>query len=161
MKIISILLSLSAIAFALTLNSCKKKGCTDELAINYFSENKKDDGSCSYSSTRMEGRYAYTWKDTVIDTADVYSFDPSYMGIYSANGFDQLQTEFRFLINWSAKTMAVPDSLVQNLPDTAVSVLGTIADRDAFTVTYLQRIDTWNNPGTWKDTTYVYNFVRI
>ena len=28
------------------LGSCKKKGCTDENAINYDSEAEKDDGSC-------------------------------------------------------------------------------------------------------------------
>lgn len=31
-----------------SLNSCKKKGCTDEDAINYSSEAKKDDGSCEF-----------------------------------------------------------------------------------------------------------------
>ncbi len=161
MKTLSILLSFCAVTFAVTLTSCKKKGCTDELAINYFSENKKDDGSCSYSSTKMEGRYVYTWNDTLVDTADVYSFQPSYMGIYSANGFDQGQTEFRFLIDWAAKSMAMPDSLVKNLPDTSVSVEGTITDRNTFTVTYNQRIDSWNQPGTWKDTAYIYDFERI
>lgn len=32
--------------FAITLSSCKKKGCTDPLATNYQIEAKKDDGSC-------------------------------------------------------------------------------------------------------------------
>ncbi len=161
MKTIYILLSLSAIAFVFTLTSCKKKGCTDELAINYFSENKKDDGSCAYSSTKMEGRFEYTWNDTLVDTADVYSFDPSYMGIYSVDGFDENQNEFRFLVNWAERSLKMPDSLVQNFPDTAVSVVGSITDRNTFSVTYTHRIPTWNNPSVWKDTVYTYNFVRI
>lgn len=166
MKTLSILLTLSTIAFTFTMTSCKKKGCTDELAINYFSDNKKDDGTCSYSSTKMEGRYKYTWQDTLIDTADVYSFDPSYMGIYSANGFDEGQTEFRFVVEWTGKTMAMPDSLLlpgfgMPFPDTAKSVTGTITDKNSFTVQYVQRIPTWNNPTVWKDTVYNYSFVRI
>ena len=31
--------------------SCKKKGCTDPLAVNYSTEAKKDDASCTYEST--------------------------------------------------------------------------------------------------------------
>lgn len=31
-----------------TLNSCKKKGCTDEAANNYSEKAKKDDGSCTF-----------------------------------------------------------------------------------------------------------------
>jgi hypothetical protein len=162
MKTLSILLTLSAIAFTFSLTSCKKKGCTDELAINYFSENKKDDGSCSYSTTKMEGKYAYTWNDSLVDTADVYSFKPSYLGIYSANGFNFAQTEFRLLVNWSALTMEMPDSMVQDIfPDTARSVTGTISDKNAFTIKYTQHIPTWNNPTVWKDTIITYNFVRI
>lgn len=39
----------SLIAIVL-LVSCKKKGCTDPTAINYSSEAKKDDGSCTYEA---------------------------------------------------------------------------------------------------------------
>lgn len=31
-----------------TITSCKNKGCTDETALNYNAEAKKDDGSCEY-----------------------------------------------------------------------------------------------------------------
>ncbi len=34
-----------------SFNSCKRKGCTDEAALNYDSNAKKDDGSCTYSSS--------------------------------------------------------------------------------------------------------------
>lgn len=160
MKTFSILLTLSAIAFSFTFTACKKKGCTDELAINYFSEVKKDDGSCSYSSTKLAGRYTYTWNDTVVDTADVYSFEPSYMGIYSANGFDEGQTEFRFIVNWPSKTMKTPDSLLLSMPPKAKSVAGVIGDKNSFTVKYIHSMPT-PNPNVWKDTVYNYNFVRI
>jgi hypothetical protein len=33
----------------LAMNSCKKKGCTDEAALNYSEKAKKDDGSCEYT----------------------------------------------------------------------------------------------------------------
>ena len=36
------------LAVGLITVSCKKKGCTDEAAINYNQEAKKDDGSCEY-----------------------------------------------------------------------------------------------------------------
>lgn len=165
MKTLSILLSLSAIAFTFSLTSCKKKGCTDELAINYFSEYKKDDGSCSYSTTKMEGKFAYSWNDSLVDTADVYSFKPAYLGLYSANGFNYNETEFRFLVNWSDLTMAMPDSMVKDIVnspnDTVRSVTGTIVDKNSFSVKYALRIKSGISPGLWKDTLITYDFVRI
>ncbi|MEX1003712.1 MAG: hypothetical protein WDZ35_16450 [Crocinitomicaceae bacterium] len=38
---------------ALTIVSCKNKGCTDEAATNYDAQAKKDDGSCVYDSTTV------------------------------------------------------------------------------------------------------------
>lgn len=35
---------------AMTMTSCKKKGCTDPLATNYSAEAKKSDGSCTYNT---------------------------------------------------------------------------------------------------------------
>jgi hypothetical protein len=42
----SILLSITI--GAATMTSCKKKGCTDDTAVNYSAEAEKDDGSCEY-----------------------------------------------------------------------------------------------------------------
>jgi len=49
MKRIFVLFFVGVLA-TMSFNSCKKKGCTDETAINYDSDAKKDDGSCEYSS---------------------------------------------------------------------------------------------------------------
>lgn len=45
MKKTIILIAASAMLFSV---SCKKKGCMDEVAINYSAEAEKDDGSCEY-----------------------------------------------------------------------------------------------------------------
>jgi len=43
-----ILVMAIALGSLVTLNSCKKEGCTDETATNYDDKAKKDDGSCIY-----------------------------------------------------------------------------------------------------------------
>lgn len=40
-----------AIAALVIATGCKKKGCTDPSALNYSESAKKDDGSCTYSTT--------------------------------------------------------------------------------------------------------------
>lgn len=47
-------------AAALVLAACKKKGCTDETAINYSAEAEKDDGSCEYATLEVPSTYAFT-----------------------------------------------------------------------------------------------------
>lgn len=50
------ILTLGLIAgFALTFNSCKKKGCMDTNADNYMEDAKKDDGSCTYPTINTNG----------------------------------------------------------------------------------------------------------
>jgi hypothetical protein len=47
-------------AATLLVAACKKKGCTDETAINYSEEAKKDDGSCEYEELTIPTAYAFT-----------------------------------------------------------------------------------------------------
>lgn len=42
---------LFAVITIVAATGCKKKGCTDPTALNYSESAKKDDGSCSYSTT--------------------------------------------------------------------------------------------------------------
>ena len=46
---LSVLLLIAA--FTMTAVSCKKKGCTDETAINYDADAEKNDDSCEYDET--------------------------------------------------------------------------------------------------------------
>lgn len=50
---VSGLLVMATLTFATA--SCKKEGCTDESAINYSDEAKKDDGSCTYEESNNDG----------------------------------------------------------------------------------------------------------
>ena len=46
-----LILTLVLSATLITLNSCKKKGCTDTIATNYNSDAEKEDDSCEYGDT--------------------------------------------------------------------------------------------------------------
>ena len=52
------LFPLYLICTVLVISSCKKKGCTDENALNYNSEAKKDDGSCTFHE--LPSSYSFT-----------------------------------------------------------------------------------------------------
>ncbi|MBI3134391.1 MAG: DUF4856 domain-containing protein [Bacteroidetes bacterium] len=45
---------------SLAFTSCKKEGCTDSTALNYNSEAKKDDGTCTYFQLNVPSTYAFT-----------------------------------------------------------------------------------------------------
>jgi hypothetical protein len=168
MKNLLLLASVSSLLLMFAFSSCKKKGCTDKLATNYFSTVKTDDGSCSYSTARLAGEYSYLRNnDTVSDTAVVYSLERSHMKV-EGGLFDFDNVNFSFLVDWPKKTMAMPDSIIPELtyfgfPDNPYRgrVKGTIKTKDNFTITYTQEIPTWNNPTVKKDTVIVYDFKRV
>ncbi len=71
------------------IGSCKKKGCTDELATNYQEKAKKDDGSCLYTPIiSIIGAV-----DTTISVNSIYTdpgataanFDGALVGVESSN----------------------------------------------------------------------------
>ena len=47
------------IASVAVVTSCKKKGCTDDEAINFNTEAKKDDGSCEYADLNIPTTYVF------------------------------------------------------------------------------------------------------
>ncbi len=48
-------LLLALALFTLTINSCKKEGCTDKYACNYDPSAGKDDGTCNFSCYGTNG----------------------------------------------------------------------------------------------------------
>lgn len=54
--------------------SCKKKGCTNELAKNYDTEAKKDDGTCELY-TNTEFLTDYIWKYSSVSTTGTNQAD--------------------------------------------------------------------------------------
>lgn len=50
-------LILPVFLISISLSSCKKTGCTDELATNYNEKAKKDDGSCLYPDAEETGPF--------------------------------------------------------------------------------------------------------
>ncbi len=54
------LLVFLSLILVFVLFSCKKKGCTDLLALNYDNEAAQNDGSCNYQSEHFVGQYSVT-----------------------------------------------------------------------------------------------------
>jgi hypothetical protein len=164
MKNFLLLATGSTLLLMFAFTSCKKEGCTDELAINYYSKVKKDDGSCSYSTTRIAGIYEYTWNDTLVDTATVYSLERSLLKVEGGE-FDFGNANFISLVTWSQKTFNVPDSIAPAFTYSGKTYRGTvegkIISKENFTMTYTQEIPKWNNPTLTVDTVLTYNFKRI
>lgn len=49
-----------ALALAVSVSSCNRKGCTDENALNYSEKAKKDDGTCTYFVLEIPATYVFT-----------------------------------------------------------------------------------------------------
>lgn len=136
------------------LQSCsQKEGCTDPFAINYYETVTVDDGSCSYSSSRMVGDFMYE-QDSTEHQAYVSKEGISTIKVFptSAGTFDEDITEFFMIINWENKSMVMPDSLSPD--DTFID--GLIQDIDNFTINM-----TYDPDSTHMDTSYTYTFTRL
>jgi hypothetical protein len=55
----------------LTFSSCKRKGCTDELATNYESKAKKDDGTCEYGDAAAAVTFGHVVGANVLVFSDM------------------------------------------------------------------------------------------
>ena len=80
MKTLLFVLIVSSLAFA----GCKKKGCMDAAANNYYSEANKDDGSCNY-----EPIIGYTFQGGI-----VFYLDGNGGGLIAAPTDQALYTEW-------------------------------------------------------------------
>lgn len=149
MKNVSYIFGALSLMLATTLVSCKQDGCTDELAINNFSDVKDNPSLCSYSTTRMAGQYEYQY-DTLREKANVYSYSISEMKVEGQ--FDDSVTAFFFHVDWTTKKITMPDTLLK----VGRTCTGTITDKDNFSCTL--KVDL---AGTDDDTTYNYSFSRL
>lgn len=61
----------SVLGIAVTLASCKKKGCTDKTAENYSAGAEKDDGSCEYTTAgNVTLNFTENFAGTAVSSAD-------------------------------------------------------------------------------------------
>ncbi|MCB9223423.1 MAG: hypothetical protein H6582_04520 [Crocinitomicaceae bacterium] len=107
MKTRSILFGLLAVS-TLTVQSCKKKGCTDETATNYSSEAEKDDGSCEY--LQEAGITLYFTQNVNGSNITVSNFDQ--LNYTNADGNVWSITKMQYLISDVRFYKANGDSLV-------------------------------------------------
>jgi hypothetical protein len=132
-----------------SFTSCKKEGCMDPMAANYFPKATTDDGSCSYSTSRMAGEFAYVFNNEDAKAIN-YFVDISLMNVHG--NFDLGMDHLFFQVDWPTRAIFVNAS---NLPDNT-TCRGSIKDKDNF-----ECLVTYDPPGTDDDTTYSYNFVRL
>ena len=116
---------------ATTITSCKKKGCTDNGAVNFNSKAKKDDGSCLYkpiiklngqtsvtinvgssytdagaTATNKDGSSVTVTTNNQVDTTTVGTYSVNYAASNS-NGTSTAQRTVKVVIgaeNWTGPT---------------------------------------------------------
>ncbi|UKN00464.1 hypothetical protein K6119_12050 [Paracrocinitomix mangrovi] len=65
-------LTILSIVMMASLNSCKKKGCTDSTATNFSEEAKKDDGSCTYITDGYTGTASISQGHATTSVANLF-----------------------------------------------------------------------------------------
>lgn len=116
---------------ATTITSCKKKGCTDNSAVNFYNKAKKDDGSCLYkpmiklngqasvtinvgssyadagaTATNKDGSSVPVTTNNQVDTTTVGTYSVNYAASNS-NGTSTAQRTVKVVIgaeNWTGPT---------------------------------------------------------
>ena len=129
MKKLSFLVCVGLVA--ITITSCKKKGCTDNGAVNFNSNAKRDDGSCLYkpmiklngqspvtinvgssyadagaTATNKDGSSVTVTADNQVDTAAVGTYYVNYSAT-NTNGTATAQRTVNVVIgaeNWTGPT---------------------------------------------------------
>jgi hypothetical protein len=61
---------LAALTFALSFNSCNRKGCIDPLASNYNEKSKKDDGKCTYDTQTINFNFTQNFNGVAITQSE-------------------------------------------------------------------------------------------
>jgi hypothetical protein len=89
------------------LGGCREKGCTDDLALNYSQDAKKDDGSCEYSSIEFDrSSMLKNYAENIISVAyselknELESVESAFLifeADTSANSFNALNAQFKLL----------------------------------------------------------------
>ncbi len=89
-----IIVIVAGIALAVSFNSCKKKGCTDELASNYSAEAKKDDQSCMYlpKAVKFEFTQNFNGSNVTVDEFNSIAYT-------NANGEELSLTKLQYSIS--------------------------------------------------------------
>lgn len=101
------ILLLAGIAMALSLNSCNKKGCTDELASNYNEKSKKDDGTCTYDTPAINLSFSHNFDGAAVTASE---FDQ--LNYTNANGENLSFTKLQYSISDIRFYLADGDSVV-------------------------------------------------
>lgn len=89
-----IAVAVAGLALAVSFNSCKKKGCMDELASNYSEEAKKDDESCTYGSRDIQLVFSQNFNGTDV-TVDEFNT----IAYTNANGEQLSLTKLQYSIS--------------------------------------------------------------
>jgi hypothetical protein len=76
------------------LNSCNRKGCTDELAYNYNEKSKKDDGTCTYKAETIKLEFTHNFNGDVV-TANEFE----QLNYTNANGQNLSFTKLQYSIS--------------------------------------------------------------
>lgn len=89
-----LIIILAGITLALSLNSCKKEGCTDELASNYSSEAEKDDESCSYTPRTIKLEFSQNFNGSNVTVNEFNT-----IAYTNANGEELSLTKLQYSIS--------------------------------------------------------------
>lgn len=89
-----IILILTGITLVASLYSCKKKGCTDELASNYASEAEKDDESCEYLPRTLKFQFTQNFNGTDVTVSEFNS-----VAYTNSNGEELSITKLQYSIS--------------------------------------------------------------